>query len=62
MIDLVRDSVGVDFVNTWSYGYTDAYSFYATFDTGSVASRIAQHAPKWEAVLEELLEKLDEQE
>ena len=62
MIDLIRDSVGADFVNAWSYGYTDAYSFYATFDTSTVASRIAMHAPRWETILDELLIKLDELE
>ena len=62
MLDLIRNSVGVDFVNTWSLGYTGAYDFYATFDTTTVASRIATHAPRWEAILEDLLLKLDELE
>jgi hypothetical protein len=60
MIDMIRDSVGVDFINTWSYNYTEAYNFYSTFDTTTVASRIATYAPQWEKVLENLLEKLDD--
>ncbi|MBQ7336978.1 MAG: hypothetical protein IJW40_00835 [Clostridia bacterium] len=59
MIDMVREKVGVDFVNTWSFGYTDAYNFYLTFDSGTVASRIATYAPQWEKILGNLLEKLD---
>jgi hypothetical protein len=59
MIDMIRSKVGVDFVNTWSFGYTDAYNFYATFDSLTIASRIATYAPRWEKVLDELLESLD---
>jgi hypothetical protein len=59
MIDMVRSLVGVDFVNTWSFGYTDAYNFYLTFDSNTVSSRIATYAPRWEEVLDDLLVSLD---
>ena len=62
MIDMVRSLVGVDFVNTWSFGYTDAYNFYLTFDSNTVASRIATYAPQWEEVLDDLLSTLQMQE
>jgi len=62
MMDMVRSLVGVDFVNTWSFGYTGAYDFYLTFDSNTVSSRIATHAPKWETVLEELLMTLEDLE
>ena len=59
MIDMIRSKVGVDFVNTWSFGYTDAYNFYATFDSNTIASRIATYAPQWEVILEDLLWTLE---
>jgi hypothetical protein len=62
MMDLVRSKVGVDFVNTWSLGYTKAYDFYLTFDSNTVSSRIATYAPMWETVLEELLYTLGDLE
>ena len=60
MIDMIRSKVGVDFVNTWSFGYTDAYNFYATFDSSTIASRIATYAPRWQEILDDLLTTLDE--
>ena len=62
MMDLVRSKVGVDFVNTWSLGYTEAYKFYLTFDSNTVSSRIATYAPMWETVLDELLYTLGDLE
>ena len=60
MMDLVRSKVGVDFVNTWSFGYTEAYKFYLTFDSNTVSSRIATYAPMWESILEDLLYTLED--
>ena len=62
MMDLVRSKVGVDFVNTWSLGYTKAYDFYLTFDSNTVSSRIATYAPMWETILEDLLYTLGDLE
>ncbi len=60
MIDMIREKVGVDFVNTWSCGYTDVYGFYLDFNSNTVASRIEANAPRWRTILEDLLASLDE--
>lgn len=60
MIELVHNTVGVDFVNTWSFNYFDSYQFYLTFDASTVASRIKANEVKWQTALDGLLDTLSE--
>lgn len=62
MIELVHNTVGVDFVNTWSFNYFDSYQFYLTFDASTVVSRIKSNETKWQTALDNLLDTLSDLE